>query len=746
MLVSSFGFVGALGGSSGECLPKINSYNMAEGDYVQFGPTTFKLLKIHNNLLIDYIDVNVEGTNGRVYMLVPKNINNLKISFPFILIGNFVKVKVELNDCIIVPELDEINYSEILSNNEYSDFFSNQMTLLMSDYWSDDGNWKGDIQNDATAFAPALMFKLYQETGNEEFYLRGMKTVNYQKELLKGLVHGEEELNLDFIVGFYSLLSCMDYAKDKFTRDSCNLFSGSVLTVLDYILINDVLSRIPEKYSSKDLDSFVSNEPNAKLNLDGVYSEGMEPFIFSFAAWVSLEYYERTKINLFLSNARKLIEKNEKEHFNPSTGLFEGESGGWSESAPLIAYSKMYLVSKDKIYLEKADNLIESLKRERKFIGYEESAFADYYDGGGIFCDQWGNCDYVEVPVNDYPAAVLSTHIQYIIAFFELYKATNDAKYLELARNFIDFGADSMNLYEAYPGGIYDNWFNKTQRAPFVSHDISYHHDNRSALGRRLVNSPIYCTGDNFYFLIDLLDYKKFIEEISEGNCGDGIINIGEVCDRGVVNCIDDNGYSGTQNCNAQCNGFDTCTTTEYCGDNIVNGLESCDGSFLECTTVNNYSGTQNCNVQCNGFDVCTTTETCVDNDGFNTIVASSVFYKGNQYLDECVGSKEVKEYYCGFSIWKMARVQKDSIKSCEFGCSEGACINQKEEVYQVCNDNDPSNDLTKKGRVVFEGNAYEDKCEESGLSVRQYFCSQDKLRNFVKRCEVGSCIDGICR
>ncbi|OIO42138.1 hypothetical protein AUJ62_01415 [Candidatus Pacearchaeota archaeon CG1_02_32_21] len=734
LFIICISFVSSVGGSSGECLPNVNYYIMNEGDYVQFGSTTFKLLKIYNGFLIDYIDVDVEGTKNRVYSLIPKNVENLKLSFP-IVIGNSVKVKVELTECVIVPELDEIDYKTILSNNEHSEFFSNQMTSLMSEYWSEDGNWIGDMQNDATAFAPQLMFKLYQETGNEEFYARGMKTVNYQKELLKGFVEGEGELNLDFMVGFYSVFSCMDYAKDKITRDSCSLFAGSVITALDYILINDVLDRIPETYTLKHSDN---TDLSKSIDLSEVYSEDMQSFVYSFASWVSSEYYERTKVNLFLSNAEKLIEKNENNNFNSSTGLFKGSSGGWSESAPLIAYSKIYLVTKDEVYLNKADNLIESLKRERKFIDYEESAFADYYAGGGTYCDQWGNCEYVEVPVNDYPTTGFSTHIQYIIAFFELYKATNDPKYLELSKNFIDFGVNQMNLYGAYPNGIYDQWLNKIQRVPFVSHHIFYTRDDSFDLGRILVNSQSYCTGDNFYLLIDLLDYKEFskLDEIGEGNCGNGIINGGEVCDGDSKECVDSNGYSGSQSCNIQCDGFDSCTANEYCGDNTVNGNEQCDDG-------NKVNGDG-----CSSFCLIEYSQICVDNDGFNTAIASSVEFEGKEYVDSCVDDKTVKENYCGFSIWKMSRIHKESIKSCEFNCENGACVGQEEVVYEVCKDSDVTNDVSIKGSVDFEGNNFDDECAESGLSVRQYFCdSNQKLRNFVKRCpERLFCNEGVCK
>ena len=61
--------------------------------------------------------------------------------------------------------------------------------------------------------------------------------------------------------------------------------------------------------------------------------------------------------------------------------------------------------------------------------------------------------------------------------------------------------------------------------------------------------------------------------------CRNGIINTesGEVCDGNSQSCTI-NGYSGTQTCNAQCTGWDTCTTTLFCGDGIITSPpESCD-------------------------------------------------------------------------------------------------------------------------------------------------------------------------
>ena len=64
--------------------------------------------------------------------------------------------------------------------------------------------------------------------------------------------------------------------------------------------------------------------------------------------------------------------------------------------------------------------------------------------------------------------------------------------------------------------------------------------------------------------------------------CGDGIVVSPEVCEIGETQECSDSGYSGNQNCNADCSGFDSCIVGS-CGDGILNGPEECeDGNVLD--------------------------------------------------------------------------------------------------------------------------------------------------------------------
>ena len=58
--------------------------------------------------------------------------------------------------------------------------------------------------------------------------------------------------------------------------------------------------------------------------------------------------------------------------------------------------------------------------------------------------------------------------------------------------------------------------------------------------------------------------------------CGNNIIEGAETCDSNLQSCTI-NGYSGTQSCNSQCSGWNTCITTQSCGDGQINGNEQCD-------------------------------------------------------------------------------------------------------------------------------------------------------------------------
>ena len=262
------------------------------------------------------------------------------------------------------------------------------------------------------------------------------------------------------------------------------------------------------------------------------------------------------------------------------------------------------------------------------------------------------------------------------------------------------------------------------------------------------VDGKIYFWNLNVPYNPDLMDWPMFQHDPQHTGCYDCV-------DKSVSEeiCTDsDKGKNYTIKGNVIVKGFPGGPPDSFIEDNCLNDNtlieQYCDGDLgkaEEYTCLND-------EVCSDGACVKKVPEkpTCLDSDGFDTSIKGYVDYDDKGYEDYCLVAggtyKYVTEYYCGFNFWKLSREVKDKVEECEFSCSEGACIDQEEPVYKICNDNEPLDKLDVKGNVEFEGKAYGDECEESGMSVREYFCVGDKLRNFVKRCPEGTlCSNGIC-
>ncbi len=99
--------------------------------------------------------------------------------------------------------------------------------------------------------------------------------------------------------------------------------------------------------------------------------------------------------------------------------------------------------------------------------------------------------------------------------------------------------------------------------------------------------------------------------------CGDGIVELGEVCDNETRRCIeiDPKYYLGNAQCNDTCDGWilDDCVEgVAECGNGIVEGFEVCDSSIDDCIDIDptKYSGGKAyCKDDCSGWDTITCTE-----------------------------------------------------------------------------------------------------------------------------------------
>lgn len=186
----------------------------------------------------------------------------------------------------------------------------------------------------------------------------------------------------------------------------------------------------------------------------------------------------------------------------------------------------------------------------------------------------------------------------------------------------------------------------------------------------------------------------------------------------------------------------------EFCGDGIVNRNEVCDLGDENglCPSLCSLSCEVNsCDEGGGSGAVCIDSD--VDSnypDGKNYFVKGVIVCGDSSHTDECANDDVLKEHYYDVEILGPNTEEY----TCKEGCVDGACvIDDYVDPKTACLDSDSSNDLALRGNLVYENKEYSDKCEENGLSVREYFCNKDKLRSFVKRCPSGtSCSSGVCR
>lgn len=73
--------------------------------------------------------------------------------------------------------------------------------------------------------------------------------------------------------------------------------------------------------------------------------------------------------------------------------------------------------------------------------------------------------------------------------------------------------------------------------------------------------------------------------------CGNGIIEVSELCDSENIICDAGGGNYGISSCNSSCTGFSSCSMTSVCGDGLKNSTEECDDG-----NTNKYDG---CSDEC---------------------------------------------------------------------------------------------------------------------------------------------------
>ncbi len=122
----------------------------------------------------------------------------------------------------------------------------------------------------------------------------------------------------------------------------------------------------------------------------------------------------------------------------------------------------------------------------------------------------------------------------------------------------------------------------------------------------------------------------------SETECGNSIVEQGELCDSNEIECDADFGYLGEKICNSDCSSFSVCKAVEFCSDSEVNGAEECDDGNLR--------DGDGCSTECRIEDM-----SCVEAKEAGLLKASirgnKATFTNNAFLDYDVGFASYKMF-----------------------------------------------------------------------------------------------------
>jgi hypothetical protein len=354
------------------------------------------------------------------------------------------------------PDDWALDYRTLLRRGEFVDVFARQFRLVMEEYWSEDGDWKADMMNDATGYGPRLLFKMYAASGDERLYHRAITTCRYQEKLLAEVLGGKTKFSVGTVGGVFCFLDGIEHAKTEEERKRYRDAMRSLLSMAGSALLwNAGQSLMPDLKQVRSYGTPI-----------------LATLVFEYAALAGEKE--------FLLMAKKLLETHEEEFFDAETGLFKGRHG-WNQPAAFFALAKAYAVTREPVYLEKATKLMASLQKVNPVFT-------------GVFFDRSA------LERQQHWSIAFSTILFYMKGFLDLYAATGDETYRACAKHGIQFSIDELLLSRAYPEGYEDRWWDGEKRIiPFFSHDI------RVGDGARRV-APSYCLGCIFLALDHVWD------------------------------------------------------------------------------------------------------------------------------------------------------------------------------------------------------------------------------------------------
>jgi hypothetical protein len=205
---------------------------------------------------------------------------------------------------------------------------------LVDDFWSEDGDWEGDMQGDATAFAPRVLYGAEEEQGDGQYAEMAYLTVEHEVGLLQAylLTH---VLTMDAVIGAPGLADGYEATHDETWRA---LFLGGA--AMGY----DMMAADPDQFLPYVFD------------LATVYGSGAT---MCFRAW------EISELEAHKNNGLDLVARADAEAWNEEEGLYEWSMVmDWPQATMIMALVGAWRATGDEAYLARAERVRQTMEEQ----------------------------------------------------------------------------------------------------------------------------------------------------------------------------------------------------------------------------------------------------------------------------------------------------------------------------------------------------------------------------------------------
>jgi len=290
----------------------------------------------------------------------------------------------------------------------------------VADFWSPDGNWSEDMQGDATAFAPLI---LYATPGTNEAELRRRPRPPSSTRLkIASAVAATGELSMEPVIGAPALAY-------GFQSTGKAIYRGSFL----------IGARRGYSMIAADPEAFAAYVGD----LASVYATG---------AYISLMAYEISGEKEDLDNALDLISRANDTEWDDEQGIYRWSmTMDWPQATMIMALAKAYQATHDEALLTHARRALARMNS-----GCWDAAH------GGYFTDETRR------------GKTLSGNNNMAWAALDLYEATGDASLLDRARETLTW-VFTADLHSTEVPMLFHDWTPEYGRSEHFCTGCNFH-------------------------------------------------------------------------------------------------------------------------------------------------------------------------------------------------------------------------------------------------------------------------------